>query len=208
MMSPDFYNKNDLTLGQIALIVMALSLAGCAKNYVVLLPNDDGTTGKVVVEAREGVTLLEKGREGADIGGAAGKTFEVSEKQIAKDFGEALAASPERPVSFLLYFEAGTDVLTPESEADLPKVFAEIRRRPAPDISVIGHTDTVGDADLNARLSLARARSTAAMISQLDASVISPDRISIESHGEKNLLVPTPDNTDEPRNRRVEITVR
>ncbi|MDQ5911475.1 MAG: hypothetical protein QG599_3573 [Pseudomonadota bacterium] len=189
-------------------MTLVLGLAGCAKNYVVLLPNDDGTTGKVVVEAREGVTLLEKGREGADIGGRVGKTFEVSDKQIAEDFGEALAASPEKPVSFLLYFKVGTDILTPASEADLPKVLAEIRRRPVPDISVIGHTDTMGDADVNARLSLMRAGSTAEMIGKLDPSVISADRISIESHGEKNLLVPTPDNTDEPRNRRVEITVR
>ena len=30
----------------------------------------------------------------------------------------------------------------------------------------------------------------------------------VESHGERNLLVPTPDNVDEPRNRRVEITLR
>jgi len=32
--------------------------------------------------------------------------------------------------------------------------------------------------------------------------------ITIESHGEKNPLVPTPDDTEEPRNRRVEVTVR
>jgi outer membrane protein OmpA-like peptidoglycan-associated protein len=30
----------------------------------------------------------------------------------------------------------------------------------------------------------------------------------VESHGEKNLLVPTGDDVDMPRNRRVEVTVR
>ena len=32
--------------------------------------------------------------------------------------------------------------------------------------------------------------------------------MTVESLGERNLLIPTPDNTPEPRNRRVEITVR
>jgi outer membrane protein OmpA-like peptidoglycan-associated protein len=32
--------------------------------------------------------------------------------------------------------------------------------------------------------------------------------MAIESHGERNLLVPTPDDTAEPGNRRVEITLR
>ena len=34
------------------------------------------------------------------------------------------------------------------------------------------------------------------------------DLIEVRSHGETELLVPTPDNTDEPRNRRVEVKVR
>ena len=32
--------------------------------------------------------------------------------------------------------------------------------------------------------------------------------IEVSSHGKNNLLVPTPDQTPEPRNRRVEVTVR
>ena len=32
--------------------------------------------------------------------------------------------------------------------------------------------------------------------------------LQVTSHGEKNLLVSTPDETEEPRNRRVEVTVR
>jgi len=34
------------------------------------------------------------------------------------------------------------------------------------------------------------------------------DAVVVESHGKRNLLVPTPDETPEPRNRRVEITIR
>jgi outer membrane protein OmpA-like peptidoglycan-associated protein len=88
----------------------------------------------------------------------------------------------------------------------VPKIIDEITKRgPAVDISVIGHTDTVGDDQLNAGLSLERAKSVAKLFQEVmpDAS-----KVTIDSHGEKNLLVPTPDNTAEAKNRRVEVTVR
>ena len=82
---------------------------------------------------------------------------------------------------------------------------AAVGRRPAVDISIIGHTDTVGAADQNRELALTRARAVAGL---LTAGGLQALAISVESHGESNLLVKTPDETPEPRNRRVEITVR
>lgn len=181
-----------------------IGLSACSQSYVVLL-EDDGSVGKVQITTKEGTTLLEKAREGTEIGGKAGKTFEVSQAQIDQDFGAALASSPKKPVSFYLYFIEGSDRLTKASAADLPKILGEISRRPAPDISVIGHTDTVGNDQDNERLSLDRAKTIESLLKQNQLHVIN---FIVESHGEKNLLLPTPDNTDKPRNRRVEVTVR
>jgi peptidoglycan-associated lipoprotein len=180
------------------------AIAGCSQSYVVLL-DDEGTTGKVQLTTKEGTTVLDKPREGAALGGESGKTFTVSEEQINKDFGSALSASPKKPVSFYLYFVGGGAELTEASQADIPKILAEIGKRPAPDISVIGHTDTVGKDEDNERLSLERAKMVAEMLA---GAKLGADRIVVESHGEKNLLIPTPDNTEEPRNRRVEVVVR
>ena len=55
---------------------------------------------------------------------------------------------PEPPARFLLYFEVGGTALTEESAGLLPEIEAEIGRRNAPNITVIGHTDTVGPAAL------------------------------------------------------------
>lgn len=185
---------------------VALVLTGCANSsYVVLLPNDDGTTGKVIVTGSQGTTLLERRYDGAAIGGAAGKTFNVSEDRIAKDFGDALAASPKKPFVFRLYFDTGGAQLTPVSKSEIPNIFKEMSNRPAPDISIVGHTDTVGPADDNTSLGLKRARFVAELF---ESARIGAVRISVDSHGEKNLLLPTPDNTPEPLNRRVEVTVR
>lgn len=190
----------------LALGLVALSLAGCAsQGYVALLPDQTGKVGQVLVSNAQGQTLLTSKNQAAHIDGAPGATFVASDEQIRKDFGAAMAAAPQAPVSYLLYFEAGGAALVPESQDMIAKILAEIQRRPGADISVVGHSDTQGDDTANFQLALARAQTVAQMIStpQLHA-----DRISIESHGEKNLLVPTADEVPEPRNRRVEVLVR
>jgi peptidoglycan-associated lipoprotein len=185
--------------------LMGFGLLACSKPYVVLLDNGDGTVGKVNITTKQGTTVLDKPREAAVIGGEAGKTFTLSKEKINEDFGSALSASPKKPISFYLYFIEGGTKLTRKSAADVPKIIEEIGKRPAPDISIIGHTDTVGDDVTNEQLSLERAKSVANLFK--DAKLDS-DKVIVESHGEKNQMVPTPDNTDEPRNRRVEVTVR
>ncbi len=201
--------------GLIIGLVAAIVLVGCASpppppapppSYVALLKNDDGTTGKVQITTADGVTQLDKALQGVRFAAPAGQTFVVSQDKIDKDFGAALAASPRKPVSFLLYFQAGGAKLTVESEADVLKIFEELKQRQVPDISVIGHTDTSGDDDANVKLGLQRATAIAELIG--NGGKLESKKISIESHGEKNLLVLTPDNTPEPRNRRVEVTVR
>ena len=175
-------------------------------SYVVLLDNPDGTDGKVRISAARGITVLEKNRQAVRFAGAPGEVFEVSQERINRDFGAALAAIPQRPASFLLYFALGGTKLSPESEAVVVKILAEIASRTSADISVVGHTDTAGSDDDNEKLGLERARFVADLISR--SQRIDPAKVAVESHGEKNLLVATPDNAPEARNRRVEVTVR
>jgi outer membrane protein OmpA-like peptidoglycan-associated protein len=80
-----------------------------------------------------------------------------------------------------------------------------MRTRPVPDIVVTGHTDTVGTGEYNDKLSMQRAERVKAFLTGIG---IPPDRIQTAGRGERELLVPTADNIDEPRNRRVEINVR
>lgn len=186
---------------------LALAMAGCAgpKSYVVLLSNDDGTTGKVQVTGPTGAVLLGTPRSAALLTDPVAPQFVVNDEMLKRDFGSALAAAPVRPARFLFYFEKGGEQLTAASLAEIPKVIAEVKRRPAPDISIIGHTDTTGSQESNERLGLVRAKLVASLLGE---AKLDEGHTTIESHGKKNMLVPTPDNTDEPRNRRVEVTVR
>lgn len=119
--------------------------------------------------------------------------------------GPALAALPKPPLQFILYFEHDSVNLTPKSQALLKKVLGMIRNRAPVDISVVGHTDTVGLKGYNYVLSMERAKAVAAI---LLGQRVDPSTLDITSHGKDNPLVPTGDQVSEPRNRRVEITVR
>jgi OOP family OmpA-OmpF porin len=70
---------------------------------------------------------------------------------------------------------------------------------------VWGFTDTVGTAEYNQALSERRANAVA---DYLESRGVSRDRMVIQGFGKTNLAVETPDQTPEPRNRRVEIRRR
>jgi outer membrane protein OmpA-like peptidoglycan-associated protein len=129
----------------------------------------------------------------------------LPEREVRSDFVRTFGALPARPISFLLYFITGTDTLTDESQAELSRMLEELRRRPAPDIVVIGHTDRVGAPEGNDELSLARAERVKA---DLVKQGIAAERIRAAGRGEREPVVATDDGVDEPRNRRVEISVR
>jgi outer membrane protein OmpA-like peptidoglycan-associated protein len=133
------------------------------------------------------------------------ETAPVAQEEVRKTFAIAIAARPARPVSFLLYFQEGTDEYTAESKNAFEKIFAEIARRQAAEVAVIGHTDTVGKTEFNDALSLRRAERVR---NDFVDRGIPTHAVNIAGRGERELIVPTADEVSEPRNRRVEINVR
>jgi outer membrane protein OmpA-like peptidoglycan-associated protein len=129
----------------------------------------------------------------------------IDEATVQKVFGETLGDLPRAAERFNLYFQVESDELTEESRALLPDIVRSVSGRPVPDVTVIGHTDTTGDAAANYELGLKRA---SAIRSLLVASGVDAAVVEVASHGEADLLISTPDNTAEPQNRRVEITVK
>jgi outer membrane protein OmpA-like peptidoglycan-associated protein len=116
-----------------------------------------------------------------------------------------LANQPEPPIHYLLYFEKNSTRLVPAALALLPEVIATIQNRRSEHISVVGHTDRLGDKDYNLALSRRRA---AAVKDLLVKRGVPEAFIETTSHGEENPIVPTADNVGNAQNRRVEIVVR
>lgn len=189
----------------VALLATAL-LTGCASkvSYVALLENPDGSTGKVFVKGSKGEQVIDRAGSGAPLNGSQ-PAEAIDPARLKRDFGDAMAARPILPERFLLYFGSGGTKLTAESEALVPRIIESANKRPGADLSVIGHSDTVGKAETNEALALQRAKAVGALLQQKGLKAVA---VSIESHGKRNQLVPTPDGTPEPKNRRVEVSVR
>jgi len=191
------------------ILVWLLSTAGCAhKNTFVLMPNPDGSVGEISVATDKGTQVVNQAEYAVMVSSAEDapdKPEKMDRQTINEKFGMALAADPGLPVTFSLYFKSGTDRLAPASEKLIPDILAAIATRKSKDISVVGHTDRKGKKDLNLRLSHNRA----VFIKDLLASEgVAPENIFEAGHGESNPLVPTADEVAEPRNRRVDVTVR
>lgn len=198
-------NPLKISIQTVLVLALAALLNACAgpRSYVALLTSPDGTLGKVTVTSPQGSQVLTQDHTAAALDGKA-PPFKVTPEQIQKDFGAALAARPALPEQFLLYFAQGSE-LTAESKQVLVRLLERAKTRTSLDISVIGHTDTQGASAANQTLALERAN---AMAEQLRSLGLEGAVMVVESHGERNLLVPTADEVAEPRNRRVEITLR
>jgi len=192
---------------RIGLILALLLLASCSsrQSLFVVLPNPDGSSGAVTIEDGQKSVLLDKPYAAGEVRGGAAAPVQVDQTQVQQIFGNALAAQPILPAHFVLYFEKDSDTLTPESQRQYNAVFADIKRRKVYEVEVIGHTDTLGTQDHNQQLSMKRAE----MIRErLIHDGISPKSISVAGRGQLDLAVKTADQVAEPKNRRVEITVR
>ena len=189
----------------LVLVLAALSV-GCAET-VVLLPDDQGHTGSVVVRPKEGgQAVLDQPYTAVDATDTSvGDPYQLSQEEVAKRYAETLAAQPEPPARFILYFKFDTATLLPDSKTLLDAVMQAYQDRSSIDVSVVGHTDRSGDRQYNFDLSKKRAEKVAKLLTEMG---MDPAVMDITSHGEENPLIPTEDDVLEPRNRRVEVTVR
>ena len=177
------------------------------RDIIVLLPDDQGKTGALLVSGAGVERRLDRPGQAVTVaaGSPPGLPTVMPGQEVLAFAGPALAALPKPPARFILYFEHDSANLTRESQALLQKVVGTIRDRAPVDVSVVGHTDTVGKKKYNYALSLKRAKAVASI---LLGKGVDPSSLDITSHGKDNPLIPTRDQVTEPRNRRVEITVR
>jgi outer membrane protein OmpA-like peptidoglycan-associated protein len=190
-----------------AIVVSALLVAACAapKETVVLLPSPTGQDSALTVTQGPRQVLLAQAFAGARLSRGAVEAYPSNAQEVQARYGAALAAQPLPPAQFTLFFVEGKDEFTDESKQIVDGVFAEIARRPIPDVIVIGHTDTVGNDAANDALSRQRAEVVRAAFA---ARGLAADKVVTIGRGKRELAVPTGDGVAEPRNRRVEILVR
>ena len=213
--------KSAPTFGAWLTIAVALIAAACGPKHiaspglgpvrgqdlVVLLPDSDtGTTGAAGVSNPLGSVDLAAERDAARVAGNSAPVLtKLSEAEVNRIFGDALSALPPAPSRFTVFFRFESDALTDQSQALIPQILAAVKKHAVQDVVVIGHTDTMGNQPANFGLGLKRAMMVRNIL--VDAG-LNGSTIDVTSVGELDLLVKTPDETPEPRNRRVDIAVR
>lgn len=181
---------------------------GLRPDLFVVLPGPKGHVGGITIAESETATpvALTTALAAAQVGVQGHlERVAITQEQVDEIFGDALSGLPKRPQHFILHFQDGTDTLTEESASRLPEVLAEIKTRTQVQVEVIGHTDRRGAHELNVELSKRRAE---AVRQRLIRDGLAESAITSIGRGEVDPLVPTEDDIPEPRNRRVEVTVR
>ncbi len=178
-----------------------------SEDIIVLVEDPNGKVGQVVVSNSGGAQILNIANTSVSLAGRATAPEPpkaISAEEISALFQSALDAAPPEPESFLLYFLTGTSELTDESRAKLQEIEASFSNRVLARATIIGHTDTVGNAQANYDLALQRANTIVQLL--VDAGM-EEGAIDARSHGETDPITPTLDNVDEPSNRRVEVSI-
>jgi OmpA-OmpF porin, OOP family len=108
-------------------------------------------------------------------------------------------------VNLTVNFETGSAQLTPDAMRTLDELGKALASQDlaAYKFRIEGHTDTVGSRDYNRSLSERRAEAVVAYVARKFG--VDPSRLQAIGMGEDGLLVPTPAQTSEPRNRRVQV---
>ncbi len=131
-----------------------------------------------------------------------GTEHEEAQAQTATYTPPPPAPVQQAPKSYLVFFDFDKSALTAEGRSIVDQAAANAGPGHVTQITVTGHTDTVGSDAYNMRLSRRRAESVAA---ELEAKGVSSNEITLVAKGKRDPLVPTGDGVREPQNRRVEI---
>jgi OmpA family len=113
-------------------------------------------------------------------------------------------AMTEGAGKYVVNFGLNGSTLTEQDRRVISQAAEDYQRTGTARVTVTGYTDTTGSKAYNLQLSQQRAQVVA---SELIADGVPATDIVTLGRGEENLLVPTADGVNEPRNRRVEIVV-
>ncbi|GAA4353050.1 hypothetical protein GCM10023165_42990 [Variovorax defluvii] len=193
-----------------ASVFSAAWLAACSTptvTRVVLLPQANGSASAVVVRGNNDTEeTLSQPYQRATARSRGGPVIDRADPaRLQAEHRALFELMPAPALHYTVYFDTGGAVLTASSQIAMSEALEAAQARSGGDIVVIGHSDTIGSQTRNDDLSRLRA----GMVKQLFVARGFPaHRIEAAGRGEHDLAVPTADEVEEPRNRRVTIEVR
>ncbi|MDX1625200.1 MAG: OmpA family protein [Wenzhouxiangellaceae bacterium] len=118
----------------------------------------------------------------------------------------AIGSAQRITLDSAVLFDTGEHTLKPEAAEAIERVLAAVETPSRTSVIVAGHTDAVGSAEDNERLSRRRAEAVAEVL--VDRAGFRRDRITLAAHGESRPVADNETAAGRAKNRRVELTVR
>lgn len=118
------------------------------------------------------------------------------------------AAPPTTPLAvedakYLVFFDFDKSNLDAGAQSVVDSIAQEAKKQNLSAVNIVGHADKSGSEKYNQRLGMKRAN---AVREALQARGIEARLLNVDSRGETEPMVPTPDGVREPANRRAEVT--
>lgn len=165
-----------------------------------------------IAACRDGLLSLLAALED-DAAGIAEAEAEARRKERLAQASGALSERPAPPApvktegptalgTYIVFFELNRIRLTEDTKQILLEVVRAAKEATSMRIRAIGHADMVGRAHVNEKLARKRAEAVARFLIDNGVDAL---RVSVESLGESEPLIPTGDEVAEVQNRRVEI---
>ena len=163
-----------------------------------------------IAACRDGLLslLADLERDAARIADAETRRNERLAKASGEFFERPVLPAPvktEGPTAlgtYIVFFELNRTRLTEDTKQILLEVVRAAKEAASMRIRATGHADMVGRARVNEKLARKRAE---AVVRFLIDNGVDAQRVSVESRGESEPLIPTGDDVEEVQNRRVEI---
>lgn len=132
----------------------------------------------------------------------------LPEAAPAPSAAQTFGVDPNAPMAvenamYLVFFDFDQSAITTEAQSVLDSVSSEVAKRKIASLNVVGHADTSGPEKYNENLAMRRAEAVRDALVQRG---LRQDLLKVESRGERDLLVKTPDGIREPANRRAQIS--
>jgi outer membrane protein OmpA-like peptidoglycan-associated protein len=149
---------------------------------------------------------------GAAVGGTAGAMIGREMDRQARELDIALEGATVERVGegIVVTFDSGilfdfdSSVLRPVARDNLTRFARSLQEHPRTHVQILGHTDNIGTADYNQRLSERRAASAA---DHLAASGISRSRVTTMGLGYRDPIATNQTDAGRQLNRRVELVI-
>jgi OOP family OmpA-OmpF porin len=194
-------------------LIVAIVVVPLAFGSLPVLAQGSPSADQIINSLRPSGNMMPGGTRGIRL---AAPTNEPTAQQPAPSQGQQPRVAASRPaaapaqsaptVNLTVNFAHGSAELMPDAVRTLDELGRALASKDlaAYRFRIEGHTDTVGSSNYNRTLSERRAEAVVDYVARKYG--VDPSRLQAIGMGEDGLLVPTPPQTPEPRNRRVQVT--